>query len=53
MKQMKSLSTVIEVLGACGVVWGVALFSERLAVICGGIFLTLFGLALERGQDAQ
>ncbi len=51
MKPLKIISTVLQVLGASVIVWGVALYSASLAILCAGVILTLFGIALER--DAQ
>ena len=50
---MKKIYTVTQALGAVITVGGIALYSHRLAVLCAGIFLTLFGIALERGDSAQ
>lgn len=44
----KQLSTIIQLFGALTFCAGIALYSQRAAVICGGVILTLFGIALER-----
>jgi hypothetical protein len=44
----KQVSTIIQLLGAMIFVTGIATYSQRAAVICGGVILTLFGIALER-----
>lgn len=48
MNQIKQISTAIQLLGAITFTGGIALYSQRAAVICGGVILTLFGIALER-----
>jgi hypothetical protein len=47
---MKQMSTIIQLLGALTFCAGIALYSERAAIVCGGVILTLFGIALERGS---
>jgi hypothetical protein len=48
---MKHLSSVLQILGAIVLVAGVALFNLILGVILLGIFLVVFGVALEiRGK---
>ncbi len=51
MKLKQITSTVMQGIGAVITVGGISLYSARLAVLCGGVILTLFGIALER--DAQ
>jgi hypothetical protein len=46
----RQLGTIIQLLGALTFCAGVSLYSERAAVLCGGVILTLFGIALERGS---
>ena len=46
--QRKHLSSIVQCVGALTFCVGVALYSERLAILCGGVILTLFGIALER-----
>ena len=48
---MKYISTILQVLGSLLIVLGVASFSLISAVLLGGVFLILFGIALEvRGK---
>lgn len=48
---MKPISSVLQILGASVLVAGVALFNWILGVILLGIFLVVFGVALEiRGK---
>lgn len=42
------MATIIQVAGAATITLGVALISLPVALIVGGIFAVLFGLALER-----
>ncbi len=48
MKKINLMSTIIQLLGAIIFTGGIALYSRPAAVICGGVILTLFGIALER-----
>ncbi len=48
MSKKKLISTMMQIIGATIVVGGISLYSTRLAVLCGGVILTLFGIALER-----
>jgi hypothetical protein len=48
---MKYLSTILQVLGSLLLVLGVASISLISGVLLGGVFLILFGIALEvRGK---
>ena len=48
---MKYISTILQVAGSLLVVLGVASFSLVSGVLLGGVFLILFGVALEvRGK---
>jgi len=51
MKTGNYLSTIFQTIGAVITIGGLYLYSPRLAVLCGGIILTLFGIALERGAQ--
>ena len=42
------LSNILQVAGAVLITAGIALFSVPVAVIAGGVFSLLFGIAMER-----
>ena len=42
------LSNILQVVGAVLITAGIALFSIPVAVITGGVFTLLFGVAMER-----
>jgi hypothetical protein len=48
MSTKKIISTAMQIMGATILIGGISLYSTRLAVLCGGVILTLFGIALER-----
>ena len=48
MKVKQLISTMMQGLGAVITIVGISLYSTSLAVLCGGVILTLFGIALER-----
>lgn len=45
---MKNFTTVLQVIGAALVVYGISLISVAGAIVLGGSFFILFGIALER-----
>lgn len=45
---MKNFTTVLQVIGAGLVVYGISLISVPGAIVLGGSFFILFGIALER-----
>ena len=48
---MKYISSVLQIIGSLLIVAGVATFNPVVAVILSGVFLVLFGIALEnRGK---
>ena len=48
---MQNLSSILQIAGAITLVAGVASFNPILGVILGGIFLIVFGIAMEiRGK---
>ena len=42
------MATALQVAGAAAIVFGLGIVSIPLAIIIGGIFAVLFGLAIER-----
>lgn len=44
------LATVLQVVGAVAVTIGVALIYLPAGLIVGGVLITVFGLAIERGR---
>lgn len=47
---MKKISTILQAGGAGLIVAGIAAFSLPIAVIIAGIFLVIFGIAVERSD---
>jgi hypothetical protein len=48
---MKTWANILQIIGAAVLIAGVAIFNLILGVILGGIFLILFGIAMEiRGK---
>jgi hypothetical protein len=45
---LKTITTSMQILGAALVVYGVSLLSVPIAIVLGGSFTILFGIALER-----
>jgi len=45
---LKTITTITQVIGASLMVYGVSLLNVPSAIVLGGSFLLLFGIALER-----
>ncbi len=47
---MKKISTILEAIGAGLITAGIAMISIPVAAIAAGVFLVLFGIAIERSN---